>query len=60
MLQYRENFKLYEKVFTMFMYTLIKHLGNQAASIHRTKKAKVVVTLQIFKHAIYHLSQIAI
>ena len=35
-------------------------LGNQAASINRTKKAKGAITLQIFKHAVYDLSQIAI
>ena len=46
MLQYRENFKLYEKVFAMFMYTQIKPF----------EKSKRAVTLQIFKHAIYHLS----
>ena len=43
-----------------FMYTLINPFGKSSCLYQNNKKAKCTFTLQIFKHAIYYLSQIAI
>ena len=59
MIQYRENFKLYEKVFELFIYTLTFRKIHLLI-IFKEQKNKECGHSQICKHAIFHLSQISI